>query len=689
MKLAVTLVTLAVATATAGTVRLETLDLKLMSSGWGRAIANQAVTTNPLSIGGRAYPHGIGTHAPSQWVLALDGKAVEFRAEVGVDDQVQRGQPGSIEFIVVAGEDEAWRSGMMKPGEPARSVRLPLAGVKQLILEVSDAGDGKNFDHADWAAAELDYAGDPPKAVATPAVPEEEALLLTPPAPKAPRLHGPKVYGARPGHPFLYRIPATGERPMVFAAEGLPAGLELDPQSGIVRGTTPARGDHRVTFTARNAHGTDARTFTIVAGDTLALTPPMGWNHWYTHYNRITDATMREAADVMISSGMADHGYQYVNIDDCWMNAPEAGKRQMDPKRIGPERKADGSIQPNAYFPDMKGLANYIHAKGLKAGLYTSPGPLTCAGFGGAFGHEAQDAKTFADWGYDFLKYDWCSYGRIAAAGRPEDPAIPAWGKGPPTLEGYQYPFRKMGARLNQQDRDIVFNLCQYGMGEVWKWGAEVGGHSWRTTGDLGLEKASHLPGFYAIGLRNAKLHEYAGPGHWNDPDYILIGWYGNARGLSEPEKAPLTPNETYSYMSMWSLMAAPLFFSGDMSKLDAFTLNVLCNPEVIDVNQDVRGKQAHIVRQTDTELVLAKPLESGALAVGLFALGRGPRTISVSWTDLGIEGPRRVRDVWRGADAGILDGAWRVDVPRHGVSFIRLASPTTGPDSTDRRTIP
>jgi alpha-galactosidase len=665
------------ASAAAGTVSLETLDLKLMSSGWGSALANRAVTTNPLSIGGTVYDRGIGTHAPSRWVLALDGRATEFRAEVGVDDQVKAGQPGSVEFVVIAGEDEIWRSGALKPGQPAKPVRVPLSGVRQLILDVEDAGNGRSHDHADWAAAEIDFSGEPPRAVAAPVVPEEEAVILTPPAPRAPRIHGPKIYGARPGKPFLYRIPATGERPMVFAAEGLPAGLELDPQGGIVRGATPPRGDHKVTFTARNAHGTDARSFTIVAGDTLALTPPMGWNHWYTHYNRITDATMREAADVMITSGMADHGYQYVNIDDCWMNAAATGKYQPDPKRVGPERKADGSIQPNAYFPDMKGLADYIHAKGLKAGLYTSPGPKTCAGFGGALGHEAQDAKTFADWGYDFLKYDWCSYGRIAADGSPADPAIPAWGKGPPTLAGYQYPFRKMGELLKRQGRDIVFNLCQYGMGDVWTWGAEVGGHSWRTTGDLGLEKASRLPGFYAIGMRTAKLHEFARPGAWNDPDYILIGWYGNARGLREPEKAPLTPNETYSYMSMWSLMAAPLFFSGDMSKLDAFTINVLCNPEVIGVNQDALGRQARIVRQSETEFVLAKPLEDGSLAVGLFALGRGRQTIAVSWKDLGVEGPRRVRDVWRCTDAGTADGEWKADVPRHGVSLVRLVPVT------------
>jgi alpha-galactosidase len=211
-------------------------------------------------------------------------------------------------------------------------------------------------------------------------------------------------------------------------------------------------------------------------------------------------------------------------------------------------------------------------------------------------------------------------------------------------------------------------------MGDVWKWGGEVGGHSWRTTGDLGLAKDSRLPGFYSIGLRNAKLWEYAGPGRWNDPDYILIGFVGNARGQSEPPKrTALTPDEQYSYMSMWSLMASPLFYSGDMRYLDPFTLNVLCNAEVIDVNQDALGKQARIVRQSDDELVLAKPLEDGGLAVGLFNLSEQPRRMEITWSDLSVQGARRVRDVWRQKPLGKLNARYTVEVPRHGVSMVRF----------------
>ncbi len=488
---------------------------------------------------------------------------------------------------------------------------------------------------------------------------DREPGILTPPPPRTPRINGPSVYGVRPGRPFLYRIPAIGDRPMRFRAEGLPAGLALDEATGIVRGTitdlTPR--SHQLTLIASNARGRASRPFRIVVGDTLALTPPMGWNDWYTFYEQPSDELMRKAADIMISSGMADHGYQYVNIDDAWMGKPGSN----DPALAGPARDERGMINANGRFPDMKALTDYIHALGLKAGLYTSPGPLTCAGFHGSHGYEAQDAARFVEWGFDFLKYDWCSYEKVAPKGSSPDP------------ERLQKPYRQMGTLLKEQPRDIVLNLCQYGMGDVWTWGAEVGGHSWRTTGDLGLEKGERLPGFYSIGFRNARHSAFAGPGRWNDPDYILIGYVGNAHDISEPPKpTTLTPNEQYSYMSMWVLMAAPLFYSGDITRLDPFTLNVLNNAEVIAVNQDALGLQARFVRKTDDEFVLVKPLEDGSLAVGLFNLSEETRTISVRMAELGVN-RRRVRDLWRWKDIGVFEDDYSASVGRHGVMLVRM----------------
>lgn len=641
-------------TAQAASVRLDELDLSAMTAGWGQARANQSVTQKPLGIGGTKFPRGVGTHANSECVIALDGRVKTFSAKVGVDDNANSDQ-SSLEFVVFGDGRELWKSGVCRWQQPARDCRVELTGVKLLELVVTDAGDGNGWDHADWAEASFAFEGVAPKTVKPEPV-SEEFTLLTPPAPPEPRINGPRVYGLRPGSPFLYRVPVTGVRPMTFRADNLPAGLVLDSQTGIISGRTAQAGEHHATLIAKNARGEARRDFRIVVGNQLALTPPMGWNSWYIHYDRVTEVTMRNAADQMIATGMADYGYQYVNIDDCWMVKPGAKESDLG----GPTRDAEGRLLPNKRFPDIKGMVDYIHAKGLKAGTYISPGPTTCAGFAGSWQHEAQDARTFADWGFDFLKYDWCSYGGKAGGN---------------TVDHLKKPYQQMWTELQQLDRDIVFNLCQYGMGDVWKWGGEVG-HCWRTTGDLGLERGARLPGFYGIGLSNARHWEYARPGAWNDPDYLLIGWVGDAHGMGVGKQTTLTPNEQYSYMSLWSLMAAPLIFSGDMARLDAFTLNVLCNAEVIAVDQDSLGKQGRIIRQSRGDFVLGKELEAGARAVGIFNLGERPATLSVTWAELGLSGKQRARDVWRQKDIGTFSDRFETEVPRHGVTMIRLAKP-------------
>jgi alpha-galactosidase len=634
----------------AAVMKLTEVDLSRMSSGWGKPQVDRSVTGQPISIGGQTFGHGVGTHAPSDLFLELDGKVERFTAFVGVDDAA--GPRGSVRFLVYSDGKRLFDSGVMKGGQEARSVDIPLAGVRRLRLMATAAGDGTSFDHVNWAQAEFVFAGDRPAAIAAPPLPPEEPVILTPRPGPQPRINGPRIYGVRPGNPFLYRIPCTGTRPLRFAADGLPAGLQLDPDTGILTGSAPrAPGQWIVTLKARNEHGTCTQPFRIVVGDRLALTPPMGWNSWYIHYSHVTEEHMRTAADVMVGSGMADYGYQYVNIDDCWM------KKRGDE----PYRDERGAILPNAKFPDLKGMVDYIHAQGLKAGLYTGPGPWTCGGYVASYEHERVDAEQFAAWGFDFLKYDWCSYTQVA---------------GGKDLEHLQRPYQKMGDILKTLPRDIVYNLCQYGMGNVWTWGAAVGGHCWRTTGDLGLERGDLLPGFYRIGLSNAQHYEYAGPGHWNDPDYILIGTVGNARNQNEPgQPTKLTPNEQYSYMSMWCLMAAPLFFSGDMRFLDEFTLNVLCNAEVIEVDQDALGRQAKPVLQDDETLILVKPMEDGSLVVGLFNLAELPCEVSADWSLLGLHGPQRIRDVWRQENVAAGDTRLSARVPRHGVQLLRLWS--------------
>jgi len=489
---------------------------------------------------------------------------------------------------------------------------------------------------------------------------ESSREILTPKPPAAAKVNGPTIYGARPGHAFLYRIPCTGERPVRFAAQGLPTSLHLDPATGIIAGRTPDKpGTFAVTLLAENSKGKSSRLFRIVVGDTLALTPPMGWNSWYAYYEQVTDKVMRQVADNLISSGMADFGYQYVNVDGGW----QMNNNGKIPEVAGEPRDAQGNILSNRRFPDMQALAAYIHAKGLKAGLYTSPGPVDCADSTGSYQHEEADAKTFAAWGFDFLKYDWCSYTKVA----PDKP----------TLADMRKPYDLMGGILKKQDRDIVFNMCQYGMGDVWTWGADAGGNAWRTTGDLGMAKDDRLPGFYSIGLANVSLSSYAGPGHWNDPDYILIGNVGDAFKWDQaPKRLPtsLTPDEQYSYVSMWSLMAAPLFFAGDMTALDDFTLGLLCNSEVIDVDQDAAGWQARVIRRSADELILEKPLEDGSVAVGFFNLSDGSRKMTASLTDLGLSGGQKIHDLWRQNDIGQMNASLSSDIARHGVMLVRLS---------------
>lgn len=444
---------------------------------------------------------------------------------------------------------------------------------------------------------------------------------------------------------------------MRFSASRLPGSLKLDRKTGIISGTAPEQpGEYIVTLGASNGHGKDQRPIKIAVGDNIGLTPQMGWNDWYTYYDHITDRDVRVSASAMVTSGMADFGYQYVDIDDCWARKPTS----KDPALNGPARDAQGNILPNARFPDMRDLTVYIHSLGLKAGIYSSPGPTTCAGFAGSYQHEDDDAHQIANWGFDLLKYDWCSYGSRAQ------------GK---ALEDLQRPYIKMGTIVKSLDRDVILNMCQYGMGDVWKWGRQVGGNSWRTSDDVGAVRGTSLPGFYQVGFGNARLSDYAGPGGWNDPDYILIGTVGDARNIHSPAHLTLlTHEEQYSYMSMWSLMAAPLFFSGDMSKLDDFTLNVLCNSEVIAIDQDALGKQGIIIRKTDDEFILEKPLDDGSVAVGIFNLTTTPRPISIAWTEVGLKGNQRVRDVWRQHDLGDFDGTFSSTIPEHGVTLVRLS---------------
>jgi alpha-galactosidase len=353
----------------------------------------------------------------------------------------------------------------------------------------------------------------------------------------------------------------------------------------------------------------------------LAQTPPMGWNSWNHFACKVSAAIVRAQADAMVSSGMKAAGYEYVNIDDCWEGV----------------RDSKGFIHPNSKFPDMKALADYIHSKGLKLGIYSSPGPKTCGGYVGSYDHEKQDAETYATWGIDYLKYDWCSARYM--------------------YEPDQYPaaFEKMHQALLSTGRPIVYSI--HGRGRVWTWAQSVGATLWRTSGDI----KDTYNRMVAIGFGQEGLAQFAGPGHWNDPDMLEIGNGG------------MTAEEYRMHMSLWCLLAAPLITGNDLTRMTPETLAILTNPDVIAVDQDPLGAEGHRVWEEGPLEIWMKPLADGSKAVGLFNREQSTIKITVKFSQIGVGNRAAVRDLWARKDLGVFNGSYSADVPQHGVVMIRV----------------
>jgi alpha-L-arabinofuranosidase len=446
--------------------------------------------------------------------------------------------------------------------------------------------------------------------------------IQTPAAGIYPAINNAPVLGARAGHPVLFRIAATGKQPLTYKVSGLPPGLVQ--HDNIIQGSVAAKGQYPVQLQVSNAYGSTTKTLLIKVDTLLQLTPPMGWNSWNCWGVSVSEEKVKQSAQALIDKGLADHGWSYINIDDGWQAAT---------------RYADGSLAANEKFGDMKELGEWLHSRGLKYGIYSSPGPLTCGGFLGSYQHEQADAHAYNSWGVDYLKYDWCSYVQTDTS-----------------LAAYIYPFKVMQDALAMQPRDIVYNLCQYGMKHVWEWGPSVGAQSWRTTEDIDDTWES----LYKIGFTQGALAPYAGPGKWNDPDMMIVGEVGWGESL-HPSR--LTPDEQYTHVSLWSLLSAPLLIGCDISKLDSFTLNLLTNDEVIAINQDTLGKQALRVNEN----VWVKELADGSKAIGLFNLDTVYREVVIP-----LEETVLIRNVWRQKDEGIFTKSYHARIPPHGVRLIK-----------------
>ena len=365
----------------------------------------------------------------------------------------------------------------------------------------------------------------------------------------------------------------------------------------------------------------------------LAATPPMGWSTWNHYAHNISDKLIREQADAMVASGMRDAGYVYVHIDGGWEG----------------QRDANGILHPLPTFPDMKALGDYLHSKGLKFGLYSGPGPVTCAGAEASYGHEEQDAQMFASWGVDYLKYDLCSYRMIMQ--------IESGGDVTKAESMMRAAYEKMHQAILKTGRPMVFSMCQYGLGEVWQWGPQVGGNMWRTSNDINDTYERMM----SIADRQAGLSRFAGPGHWNDPDFLEVGNSG------------MTFDEQKSHFSLWALMAAPLMAGNDLTSMSEQTKSILLNREVIAVDQDPLGEAGNRVWQQGPLEVWARPLSGDAVAVGLFNQLTSATHITLNLADAGIHGDAEAEDLWTHSKIGVQHGSYTAVVPGHGVVMLRL----------------
>jgi len=380
-----------------------------------------------------------------------------------------------------------------------------------------------------------------------------------------------------------------------------------------------------------------------LAQSPVAQTPPMGWNSWNFFAERVTDKDIRGAADQLVATGMKDAGYIYVNIDDTWED----------------KRDASGVLHTNSKFPDMKALADYVHSKGLKIGIYSGPGTKTCGGFAASLGHEEQDAEMYAQWGFDYLKYDLCSFiPDVMQKQAPNDKAAQM----KLMIDAYVKMSNALKAATAKTGRPIVFSLCQYGWDSVWEWAPELGGNLWRTTGDID----PHWDRIYSIASQQAGLEKYAGPGHWNDPDMLEVG------------NGKLTLAENRTHFSWWAMFAAPLLAGNDLPNMKPEIKAILTNKDVIAIDQDPLGKQGKRAYSDGEVEVWTRELQGGALAIAVINVGSdrySTHPFHLDLTRLGLGAQQSGKDLWTGETVTLTNNQ-PVELPSHDILLVRLDHP-------------
>ncbi|MDP4619665.1 MAG: NPCBM/NEW2 domain-containing protein [Sediminibacterium sp.] len=635
---------------------LDDLDIPSFSDGIPGVSTKACASGEPIQLGGVKYSRGLGISQIGLMVFQLDGNATQFSAIVGADDNANKAT--ETHFYILGDRKILFESGPMKVGGVPKKININLTGVKRFGILVKTEASSQKF-YSDIANAQFTMLENTmPQPIAN----DGERYILTPAVAKTPRINSPKIFGAKPGSPFLFTVVATGEAPISYSADHLPNGLTIDSKTGIITGVLNKKGTYLVTMKANNNFGAAQKQLTIKIGDTISLTPPIGWNGWNSWARLIDREKVIASANAMVNMGLSKHGWTYINIDDGWQGYRTANNY---------------ALQPNKKFPDFKGMIDEIHSKGLKLGLYSTPWITSYAGFGGGssnfedgalpdsiinnkrsfryigkYRFEKQDAIQMAQWGVDYLKYDW----RIELGSA-----------------------ERMSEALKKSGRDIIYSLSNSAPFNLVKDWARVS-EAWRTGPDI---RDSWLS-LYVSAFTLDKWGPYGGPGHWNDPDMMILG---NVTTGAKLHPTRLTPNEQYSHVSLFSLLAGPILIGCPIEQLDAFTLNLLSNDEVIEVNQDPLGKSARLFLEEQGVQVWLKPLEQGAYAVGIFNtadFGKTPASY-FRWEDeqsanynlyfnkLKLKGLFNVRNVWTQKEIAANAKSFKATVPHHGVVLLKL----------------
>ncbi len=639
------------------TVWLDDLKIRTYSDGIPSVAAKTTAAGDTMQIAGNQYFRGVGVQTISALSFQLNGEALNFTAEVGVDDTGNPEIP--VQFYVIGDRKILFESGEMHVGDAPKKVNVELKGIRRLGLLVTDNVEKRSKTYCNWADAKLLMLNDKmPENIPN----SDEKYILTPKPANEPRINSAKIFGVTPGNPFLYTIAASGIRPMEFSADNLPAGLSIDSRTGIISGKIKKKGTYNVVLKAKNEFGETEKSLKIVVGETIALTPPIGWNGWNSWARDIDREKVITSAKAMVNKGLINHGWTYINIDDCWQGQ-RGGKLN--------------ALQPNEKFPRFHEMIDTIHSLGLKAGLYSTPWISSYAGFAGTssdfesgiypdsvknnkreyryvgkYRFEKEDALQMAEWGIDYLKYDW----RIELNSA-----------------------ERMSDALKNSGRDIFYsisNSAPFDKAEDW---ARIC-NAWRTGPDI---RDSWLS-LYTSAFTIDKWAPFGGPGHWNDPDMLIVG---NVTTGTEMHPTRLTPDEQYSHVSLFSLLSAPLLIGCPIEQLDDFTLNLLTNDEVIEVNQDPLGKPARLVSDENGVQTWLKPLEDGSFAVGLFYTNdfglipesyfrwgdEIPKSFTFDFEKIGLTGKWHLRDVWRQKDLGEFEKSFNTEIRHHGVVMLRM----------------